>query len=1516
MPYELGGRSDKSGNRFEIKWVVYQMLKVLDEKLDYVVLEALGDDEKGIDVWIGNKNGSREGQQCKGRNGSKEYWDFGTANARNIFTNWKYQLDREKSNSVALVSPLAFTLLEDLTERAKNTNNNPIDFYNSQIFNSSKELSNFFQNFCKVMHVNIEQELDLIKCIEYLKRITYRQYPDTELKEIILSKIDCLLVGDEEDIYDAFISWIVDGDILGKQINHAFLYKFLREKDIKLNNLANDTRIIPRLQELNREYRSVFIPLNNGLVERKEFSNCREAIDLGNSLIIHGRAGKGKSGCTEDIINYCIQKSICYLAIKLDKRIPNGTAEKWGRDLGLPTSVVHCIHSISRNERAVIILDQLDALHWTQAHSRDALLVCAQIINQVERLNFEREHKISIVFVCRTYDLENDNNIKVLFKKNDNRRETIKWSKIQVYELSEDIVRGIVGERYENLTGKLKEILRSPSNLYIWQQLDPGKEYNECSTASHLVSEWWGQLSSKCFEFGLSETDINETKEKLVLLFDNLGRICIPINILNVNKSCLEFLSSNGFLVIQDSKVSFAHQTILDCFLAEKMLKKYYTGEDIVDVIGNKEKQTPGRRYQVQMLMQNLIEYDSQDFLNAGQKILSSDQIRYCIKFIFFEVLNQLDVLDENIKSFIISNCEDGKYSKHIINNVIYSKTQYIRLLIGCNILDKWFDIPDKKDIVFNLLFSICPKYEKEDVAFIEKHAFQMQEDDRKFFQCFWHDINYDTDEMFELRMRFYHRYPEMADKYLDFKSMLKNCEMRTIRLFVFLLENKIRSKGKSIYRYEEEFSHEDSEILIKNGAKVIDLLLPYIPTVNDEITSFSDWSGKYLHKRGLERSCIQIIKKANVALIALNPEAFWEQYKEYLGKGSYLYNEIILDALYHLPELYSDAVIKYLCNDLDSNIFDKTSGNGDELLLAKLVFGKHSQYCNQNVFNVLEETVISYVSPQAKDLYQQRINFNRGRNGYVVYWSFWGDLQKEILEVLPYNRLSNKAKDLIRILKHKFSKGSNAYKYSDGHSGWISSPIEGKNLNNKNWLEILTNNKIKQKSLSHWKEVPGGYIESSIEEFSSSFSNAVSKEPDRMIKLVLSHSEEILDVYIDSFISGVAYSESLNSISLKLIEAMILRYPCDYISYRANYICTIIEKRAYEKWSQKILDILKEIAINHKDSEFDKPNVTNSKDKEMRSFEMLQRNSLNSVRGKAAQAISELLWKDSTLFEQFKNIIEKLTLDENPAVKYASLFPLWPSYNIDRDWASEKIINLYEQDYRLAGFHGTKNMFFLLYPKYRERVLKIIKRCYDSEELTKMGAYCLAEMFILKNEFVDDINNPDIMNKTQAESVLHMAIKYFNKNEYNLLIKNIIRKFKTSTLDLEMSISRLFYDNLIDLARDKDFLIEIMSSGLGRRTVYAFVRNLEKESKSVIDYKDIIMSMSYYLVEKDNKDISIWGIEDEISKLVIGLYDETCGSSQPELKNIAKECLDLWDLMFEKQIGQVRKLSQEMMNR
>lgn len=60
----------------------------------------------------------------------------------------------------------------------------------------------------------------------------------------------------------------------------------------------------------------------------------------------------------------------------------------------------------------------------------------------------------------------------------------------------------------------------------------------------------------------------------------------------------------------------------------------------------------------------------------------------------------------------------------------------------------------------------------------------------------------------------------------------------------------------------------------------------------------------------------------------------------------------------------------------------------------------------------------------------------------------------------------------------------------------------------------------------------------------------------------------------------------------------------------------------------------------------------------------------------------------------------------------------------------------------------------------------------------------------------------------------------------------------------------------------------------------------------------------------------SQWGIENEISRLIISLYDETSNSNAITSKQIATKCLELWDIMFERQIGSVRVLSQKLMER
>lgn len=158
MPFELGGRADKQGNTYEHNCAIYAMLKILDEVNYSVVIEALGDDEKGTDILITTMKGEKEHQQCKARNGSKESWDISDLKEKGIFKVWDFQLNRDNERQVALVSPMTCSFLVDLHKRALNTSGRPCDFYCAQIMQSSKAFQKFYKDFCEEMKLGGSEE--------------------------------------------------------------------------------------------------------------------------------------------------------------------------------------------------------------------------------------------------------------------------------------------------------------------------------------------------------------------------------------------------------------------------------------------------------------------------------------------------------------------------------------------------------------------------------------------------------------------------------------------------------------------------------------------------------------------------------------------------------------------------------------------------------------------------------------------------------------------------------------------------------------------------------------------------------------------------------------------------------------------------------------------------------------------------------------------------------------------------------------------------------------------------------------------------------------------------------------------------------------------------------------------------------------------------------------------------------------------------------------------------------------
>lgn len=1514
MGYEKGGRADKAGNKFENNWVLYNLLHVIEERIQYVVIEAIGEDEEGVDLWIRNLDGSREGQQCKGRYGSEESWSYGTVNAKGIWKKWKKQLEREEKVNVSLISPLAFQLFEDLTGRARNTNGNPKDFYKYQIDNDnvSKDIKRLYKNFCNIMRIDCSNEAGILQSIDYLSRIYYRQRPDYELKQIVLDKIYMQFVGKPLEVYAYLIKLIVTDDILSKKLDIAYLDNYLRSCGVEYKNLAKDTRVFPRIKALNDEYRQSFYSFKNGIIIRHEFEECKNMIDKGQSFIIHGNAGTGKSGCTENIIDYCNQEDIPYLAIKIDKRIPKDTAENWGVSMGLPASPALCIDAISKNEKAVLIFDQLDALRWTQAHSGNALDICMQTIKEVETLNKSRENNISVVFVTRTYDLSNDRGIKNLFNTKSEHKE-IEWKKIKIGDLDEEDVKLLTGNEFNNLSQKTKRLLAISSNMYIWQHLNKNTELLHIDTTRQLANEWWKQIQRKSEDSELDSTYLVKIINKIVSFCNDSGRINAPNSAIQMSIKYIDFLQSNGFISLINEMISFTHQSVLDIFLSNYMVREYYSGKDIISIIGDKERQIPGKRYHLQLLMEQMIQESEKEFLNIGNKLLISEGVRFSFKFVFLEALASVEVPTKTICDFVCKMTNDVRWGRYFIDNVIVGHKAYISAMQEAGMLEVWLN-DDNKRMAIRLYASIAHSLENKHLYVMRRYIFRDEEMLDEWNRCFSWRIAEDSDELFDLRMEFYKKCPHYLSSLFIDKDIFKECEMRTIQLLALMLKEKVKKHENYIYKLEEAFVFEDSEVIVNEYRTIIETFLPLLPEV-DNITRHSDWSARYSYRTGLERACIQILKKANVNLASDNPEEFWVIYDKYMLTGNDLYNEIILDGLYYLPEEYSDKIVEYLCTDFSMTMFEETSGNFDSLLSGKKLLEKVSLRCSKEQYQHLENNIIKYIDKEAIDRLKHRMDFNKQHEDRV-YWRFWGDFQRECLKMMPKERISIEAAQLLRMFSHYEEDYHSIYEYSHGHSVSVFSPVTNKTISYAAWRGILTNSEIPVFGSHRAKEVKGVFINATQREFAESLRSTIKKEGAPFLEYILNIDLPISDFFVQSIYSAVAYCEQLDKIDTIIIEKLIEKFGYNYEDQRAMNIVRIFEKRKDTEWSEKALSVLCDIALNHKDPEGEKTTLIPQENKEILIVDSIESHAINSVRSEALEVIAGLIWNDEKIAERFLEPIKKAIRDPNPVMRYASQYALWPIYNINRKWASEQIISLYENDVRMAGFRDGKGMLLRLYTNYREKVIPIVDKMFVSEDsrLIKTSGYTIVELYMLHDEYKEIIIGEFEFSKEQKEAVLEMLIVYFGIENYKEKAKDALVHNLIDSFNIEFPWTRLFNDKLVDLNRDEEFINIILSSVIGRRVLGAFLDFVEETGSGLKNCENVILQTCQNLVnlgEADNE--VLWLYQDEISKMVISLYDAYSDDLEED-NSIAIQCLDLWDTMYERQIGMARELTKKMM--
>lgn len=297
MSLEPGGLAEKIGNRYESSWITFQLFRLLDEKISYVQVEPLGDDEDAVDVIIGNLDGSKEHHQCKIGNISDNAWSIATLQSKELLTKG-FQHILSGSTSYKVVSRIGFRLLEDICGSALNSTGSSADFFEHQIRGISQERLKIFNDLCKKLNLDPSKSDDLDKALQFLKCFEIRHFNEDDTDhEICRLFAEKLVYGPPAHLVHFLQSYPVKCNKLRVKITSHHLKVDLENQSFSFKPSLSVPHTFSVIDMLNEEFDQSIEPflISQNNIQRTELISAVDAINSSPITLIKADAGVGKS---------------------------------------------------------------------------------------------------------------------------------------------------------------------------------------------------------------------------------------------------------------------------------------------------------------------------------------------------------------------------------------------------------------------------------------------------------------------------------------------------------------------------------------------------------------------------------------------------------------------------------------------------------------------------------------------------------------------------------------------------------------------------------------------------------------------------------------------------------------------------------------------------------------------------------------------------------------------------------------------------------------------------------------------------------------------------------------------------------------------------------------------------------------------------------------------------------------------------------------------------------------------
>ena len=464
---------------------------------------------------------------------------------------------------------------------------------------------------------------------------------------------------DENKIYWKYISDDYIRQFQEEGDNAVHTYEFCNDEILTSENIATTigrwkqifnekiallTKQKRSAEDVMSESRSAFYRINSNFHDLRDSFIDRKEIGIlynwvkkelsekeSNVMLLVGNAGVGKSVILKKVIQRLESDDIKCFAIKADKfQTPAGYTNNEHLE-----QLRNTFASLMQEERAVLIIDQIDALSQYINSDRSKL----ENITTLAKLFSDNENlrNVRIIVSCRSFDLEFDPKLSLL-----GREPQIKLGLLDRQDVENVLDRLKVG-LYKELDEKTISVLQIPQHLNLFCRVYRKNKRKDYSSITDLYDELWLQ------EIGLTGTKINKgIAEKI--LYDLALKIYDDETLTpqwDYDTSELKeanYLISEGIIEKTGNRATFFHQSMYDYVFA-----RYYTKKKrslIQDILAEKKHQGLFVRTTVNFVLDYERAKNIKQYKEDVKTILFSGKVRTHIQLmLLWAMANRIDIM-------------------------------------------------------------------------------------------------------------------------------------------------------------------------------------------------------------------------------------------------------------------------------------------------------------------------------------------------------------------------------------------------------------------------------------------------------------------------------------------------------------------------------------------------------------------------------------------------------------------------------------------------------------------------------------------------------------------------------------------------------------------------------------------------------------------------------------------------------------------------------------------------------